>query len=245
MGTLGNIVRAIKDRWEPIVWLVGTVVVPIGGGLIYMYKAADEKIVQFQSNITQNVAGQLEKQLKAFQDSNNNLFEQVKHKIVDELDSTYYFTKSYALEDDPSVDQYALSQFFYAADTDLVKIFIWTAGRVKAEMEINVNGGKKMKLKDFGQRGQRAWTNVDITEYVKNSPTLNDEQYQGISDNVYNISIVPLPKKSAEESIAKDASTAKRNKTTAAPTGLAPRERYLERVRDFSILMGIPESARA
>ncbi|MGA7384080.1 MAG: hypothetical protein WBW81_05130 [Methylocella sp.] len=57
-------------------------------------------------------------------------------------------------------------------------------------MEISINGGKGMKLKEFKQR---SWTDVDITDFVKNSPPLTEEQYQGISDGVYNISITPIP----------------------------------------------------
>ena len=58
------------------------------------------------------------------------------------------------------------------------------------KMAINVNDGPSKSLEDFHKR---SWTNVDITEFVKNSSTLTEEQYQGISDNVYNISITPIP----------------------------------------------------
>lgn len=68
-----------------------------------MYSTAISRIDAFQLSIEANINKQLEKQLESFRDSNGTLFEQIKHKIVDELDSTYYFTKSYALEDAQSV----------------------------------------------------------------------------------------------------------------------------------------------
>ena len=60
-------------------------------------------------------------------------------------------------------------------------------------MEISLNNGEPKHLEDFHAQ---SWTNVDLTELVDfnrtNNP-LNDEQYRGIGENVFNISITPLP----------------------------------------------------
>jgi hypothetical protein len=94
MSEIWNRLKSLKERYDPIVWLFGAVLIPVGGVLFYMYSAAISRIDTFQSSIETNIKKQLENQLKGFQDSNHTLFEQIKRKIVDELDSTYYFSKS-------------------------------------------------------------------------------------------------------------------------------------------------------
>lgn len=194
-----NKIKSTKDRIEPYVWLVGSVLVPVIVALVTAWKTIiSPAIVKFEENLTSKIQTQINDQISSFRqltiDHETALGVQldiIKHKISDELDSTYYFTRSYSTVKNPSVDQEPLSQFFYTADKDVVLLFIWSSGAT-ATMKISINGGPPKALEDFGAH---SWTNVDITNLVKGSNPLNEEMYPGIGENVYYISIKPIPKK--------------------------------------------------
>ncbi len=191
--------KSVKERFEPFVWLIGSVLVPVIGGIIFTWTAfISPRIDEFSKNIKSAIEEEMQKEIKAYQGINEQnqiatkaMLDQIKHKIDDELDSTYYFTKSYWF-DDQSMDQGPLNQFFYAAEKDIVLLFIWSSGRVNAKMHISINGSNDQVLENFNAS---AWRNVDITSYVKNSPLLTDEQYHGIGPYIYNIVITPVPNK--------------------------------------------------
>jgi hypothetical protein len=108
-----------------------------------------------------------------------------------------------------SVQQGPVNQFFYVAGKDVVYLFIWSASPsgVNTRMEVRINDGSPKHLKDFGNGRYTSWNNVDITEVVRQSSSLDVEQFPGIGENVYNIKITPIPTvsqrsvKQAEEEI--------------------------------------------
>lgn len=198
--------KLIKDRFEPFVWLVGSVFVPVAVALFTAWKTIiSPAIEQFEERLTGKIQAQINAQMASFTEATekkqaaiSGQLDQIKHKISHELDSTYYFNKSYSTVKDPSVEQDPLSQFFYTAGKDVVLLFIWSSG-ASVTMQISVNGGPLKSLSDFGAH---SWTNVDITDLVKNSSPLNEEQYPGIGENVYYISIKPIPKKIHQKRIS-------------------------------------------
>ncbi len=179
--------RTFKDRIEPLVWLVGSVLVPLVLALTAGWKTiVSPAIKDFEDRLGGKIQAELNAQLPAI----SKQLDEIKHKISDELDSTYYFTKTYYTIEDPCTDQESLGQFFYAVSNDVVRLFIWSSD-ASATMQISVNGGPPKSLE---QLGERSWTNVDITKLVRESNPLNEEQYPGIGNDVFFISIKPIPK---------------------------------------------------
>lgn len=189
--------KALQDRFGPAVWLFASVLVPVVGGIlfvwrVFVYPAIDDYAQHLKASIQVQIEQQIT-QLKEINDKNdkfvNSALDQIKHKISDEFDSTYYLTKTFTINE-TSIEQDPLNQFFYVAEKDVVLLFIWSSG-LSTKMEISINDGTPKTLKDFGKN---SWSNVDITDVVKKSSALDVEQYPGIGENVYNIKITPIPK---------------------------------------------------
>jgi hypothetical protein len=180
--------KSIKERFEPIVWLIGSVVVPVIGGSLLVWSAViSPRINQYVNDIKDELRVEI-KQAKA---ENDAIVSKLKNKLFEEIDSTYYFGASYSLADRDE-SQGPLSQFFYAADGDEVRLYIWTSGKVTAKMHVSFNGEKSMGLQDFKAT---SWENLDITTYVKNATPLDTDRFPGIGKNVFLITITPEPAK--------------------------------------------------
>jgi hypothetical protein len=209
--------KALKDRVEPIafVGIVGSVFT----ALVFVWKVLiSPQIHSYEKKLESEIRKGIDQQISQLKDLNDNntkffssALDQIRHKIADEFDSTYYLTKSFIINKDASIEQEPLSQFFYAADKDVVLLFIWSSG-TSTKMQVSINGGAPKSLEDFGKH---SWTNVDITEYVKKSNPLNEEQYPGIGENVYYISIVPIPKKLMQKQVLATVSQGTSQKTVA------------------------------
>ncbi len=202
MGETTGWLKTIQDRFGPLVWFVGTVLLPavgaLAGGLAFMWKAYIFPAIQSQLRdaIQQELRTANEKNEKTIENY-NALFEQLKQKYANELDSTYYLEKTFDIDFDESEqasmsNQDVLSTFFYFVDKDIVKLYIWSSGSsgVATDMEISINDGDHKTPQDFHKN---SWSNIDITPLVKNSSALSGYQYIGIGENVYSISIIPKP----------------------------------------------------
>jgi hypothetical protein len=198
MGEPTGWLKTLKDRIEPAVWFIGTVVVPVIGGLIVTWRGYIFPAIQTQlRDVIQQELKEANTEIKTNINTYNKLFEQIKEKYAKELDSTYYLEKKFVItfktENQADSGQDVLSTFFYVADKDVVKLFIWSSGSpgVTTDMEISINDGAHKKPQDFQKP---SWTDVDITDLVKDSSVLSGYQYPGIEARVYNISIIPKPK---------------------------------------------------
>jgi hypothetical protein len=202
--------KTIQDRFGPLVWLITAVLTPAITGLVivwnvYLFPLLKSQLHDaIQTEVRTAIATShqedrlvLEKDEKTLENY-HSLFEQIKQKYENELDSTYYMEKTFDIEpgesDNASIkNQEVLSTFFYFVEKDLVKLYIWSSGSsgITTDMEISINDGAHKTLGDFNKP---SWSNIDITPVVKLSSALSGYQYIGIGENVYNISIIPKPK---------------------------------------------------
>lgn len=170
-----NIFKALKERFEPLTWFI-TLIVAVASGLATTWKFyIDPAINNYIKDATSQIVTELA---------------EVKKKLTDEFDSTYYFTKTFTFGN-PKLSQEPLAQFFYAASADKVSLYIWSEGEPTKEV-IKINGGPDLTLTTVRAS---SWTDVDITEFVQNAGALTIETYQGITKNIYEIVVTPIPLK--------------------------------------------------
>jgi hypothetical protein len=197
-----------KEALEPFVWLLGAVGTIIGALLsVHFYvenyvkkdvisaleTKYDEKISSLGSQYDDKLR-KITDSVKSLQDSDAGTFKQIRSKLLDEIDSTYYFTKHFVFgaeqkpaPENASQNEGRMEEFFYAAPGDDVKVYIWSED-TNITMTITINGGKPTGLGDLDQK---EWADANITPIVRASRKLDFNQFPGIGENVYEIAITP------------------------------------------------------
>lgn len=215
-----------KDRFEPFVWFIASVIVPIIGAFYLLWQViVSPAIERHEKELMDTLRSGLEeqiKQLKKLTDSATASYDEalktIKKRIADEFDSTYYVTKTFHLNISANnEDVLPASLFFYAAKTDIVILYIWSSG-APTDAEITINDRVRKLVSDYDKP---SWTNVDITADVRKSGQLTIFQYPGIGENVYNIKITPIPRELHEprkRGIGRNFDVGK-NKTSKNTTG--------------------------
>jgi len=101
-----KLLTAIKEKLDPVVWLVGAVLVPIFGVVgyswhQYVYPYYSESIkseaVAEVKKLYDDRLNMIDKSIQGLQTTDTVLFEQIKSKLLDEIDSTYFFAKRFTI----------------------------------------------------------------------------------------------------------------------------------------------------
>lgn len=213
-----NFFKGIKEQLEPLAWFVGLIVAVVSGLVTTWKLYINPAIENYVQDATTKIVAELA---------------QVKEKLTEEFDSTYYFTKTFTFGN-PSLNQEPLAQFFYAKPADRVSLFIWSEGEPTKEV-IKINGGPDLSLTDVEAS---SWTDVEITKYLKKRGPLTIETYQGITKDIYEIVVTPIPLK--DFSRKKDIKNGyEEGHSSNSRTTIAPREvQNVEReVRVYCLLV--------
>jgi hypothetical protein len=181
-----ELILKLKKFLEPAAWLLSGIVIPIAillwnFGLHPWIQSGEDAL---KSQIVSELSTKYDKQILTLTQGLETLrsvdIEKIKHKLVDEIDSTYYFTKTFTLSsafkpaslDKSMVSQKAdakvthnnkdiqqneqdpMEQFFYAAPSDRVVLFVW-ATETHFDIEVKVNDGPSKKLAQVGAKDTR------------------------------------------------------------------------------------------
>jgi hypothetical protein len=133
-------------------------------------------------------SGAIRREIQILHSTDDLLLRQLRNRIEDEVDSTYYFSKAYSVSDHEK-EQPPVEHFFYAQPHDRVSLFIWTS-EAFPKLEIRVNNGTNLKPSDLGANN---WSNVNLSPILKKYPISGDE-YLGLPSDVHYIAVKPIPK---------------------------------------------------